>query len=376
MKENKKQFSFFPNIGMGEEKKVFIENLGILVNSGIGISEALGIISNETRSKRMREVIAEMQSKVEQGTPLWQTFRNANFFNESTISLIKMGEQSGQLGANLGAIAVQQQKDRVALSKIQNAMAYPVLVLFITFIVAIGIFWFILPKLQPVFTDLNVELPTITKIFIAFSAFLVHYGLVFVPILIIFVLIVGYFIFYYSESKFIGQAILFLIPGIRKMITEVEVSRFGYVLGNLLSAGVPLNDSLEALYESTNLVAYQRLYYVLKKNIEEGYSLQKSFLRFPEARKLFPGTIMQMIIVGEQSGNLSGVLKNIGEVFENKSENTIRNLTTALEPIMLILVWFGVMAVALSVILPIYSLIGGLNNQISPVTPVVHTISR
>ena len=363
---HKRKFNIFSNIGIGEEKNYFIENLAMLVNSGIGITEALGIVGNGLRSKKMKNVILDVKDEVEQGASLWQALNGTKFFSASIISLIKIGEQSGQLGRNLSAIAVQQQKNRIALSRIQSTMIYPILVLFLTLVVVIGIFWFILPKLIPVFTQLHIELPLITKIFIGFSAFLVNYGLIFVPALLIFLILAGYFIFSFPKTKFIGQAFLLSIPGVRKLMKEVEISRFGYVLSSLLSAGIPLNDSLSALYDSTRLEAYKKLYWSLKKNIEEGYSFRKSFVLFPNTRKLIPGTIEQMIIIGEQSGNLSIALKNIGETFENKSDTTIKNLTVALEPFLLIFVWFGVMAVALSVILPIYSLIGGMNNEISP----------
>ncbi len=377
MKKNKKKkLNIFSKINLGEERNYFIENLAMLVNAGVGITESLGIITSGIRSKKIRRIILDVKNEVEQGAPLWQALKEAGIFSASTITLIKIGEKSGQLGANLNAIAVQQQKDRVALSRIQSAMAYPILVLSVTLIVAIGIFWFILPKLIPVFTELNVQLPLITKIFIAFSSFLVNYGLIFIPALLFFIILVSYFIFYNQQTKFIGQAFLFSIPGIKKLMREIEISRFGYILGNLLSAGVSLNDSLSVLYDSTNLENYKKLYGSIRKHVEEGNSLQKSFLLFHNTNKMIPSTIVQMIVVGEQSGNLSGVLKNIGEAFENKSDNTIKNLTVALEPILLIFVWFGVMAVALSIIMPIYSLIGGMNKEIAPSIPVTNVIVR
>jgi len=360
------KFDFLPNITVNEEKSYIIENLAMLINAGVGIGESLKIIGSGIRSRKTKSIISNVKEEVEQGMPLWQAFKNTKFFNSSIISLIKIGEQSGQLGTNLSAIAIQQQKDKISLSRLQSAMAYPILVLSITLIVAIGIFWFVIPKLVPIFTQLNVKLPLITKIFISFSSFLVNYGLIFIPFFLFFLFLIFYFIFSYSETKFIGQAFLFSIPGVKKLIREVEISRFGYILGNLLSSGIPLHDSLSALSDSTRLLNYKKLYENLKKNIEEGYSFQKSFMLFKNTNKLIPAAITQMIIVGEQSGNLSGVLKNIGEVFEKKSDNTVKNLTVALEPILLIFVWFGVLAVALSVILPIYGLIGGMNNQISP----------
>ena len=138
------KFDFLPNINVSEEKSYIIENLSMLINAGAGIGESLEIIAKGLHSGRIKSVILNVKHEVEQGMPLWQALKNTKFFSFSTISLIKIGEQSGKLGTNLSAIAIQQQKDKISLSRIQSAMAYPVLVLSITFIVAIGIFWFVI----------------------------------------------------------------------------------------------------------------------------------------------------------------------------------------------------------------------------------------
>jgi type II secretory pathway component PulF len=143
---------------------------------------------------------------------------------------------------------------------------------------------------------------------------------------------------------------------------EVEIARFGYLLGTLLQAGLAVNLALESLANATDFIVYRNFYLYLGKSIEEGYSFQKSFSSYKNTAKLIPTPILQLIIAGEKSGNLSKTLLKVGEMFEEKSDITTKNLTIILEPILLVFVWLGVVSVALAVILPIYGLVGGLDS--------------
>ena len=140
----------------------------------------------------------------------------------------------------------------------------------------------------------------------------------------------------------------------------MELARFGYLLGSLLEAGMPIVDSIKSIKETVSFYNYRKFYSFLENSIEEGNSFQKSFSSYKKINKLFPSPIQQIIIAAEKSGHLSDALKKIGNVFEERLENTTKNLAVILEPILLVIVWFGVMAVAFAVILPIYGLIGGL----------------
>jgi type II secretory pathway component PulF len=142
---------------------------------------------------------------------------------------------------------------------------------------------------------------------------------------------------------------------------EAELSRFGYLLGTLLHAGLPITAALESVSKATTLDRYRQLFDYLRKEVESGQTLHTSLARFRRSRKLVPSTIAQMIAAGEQSGSLSDTLLKIGENFESKMEITMKNLSIILEPLLLVIVWAGVVAVAMAVIFPIYSLIGQFN---------------
>jgi type II secretory pathway component PulF len=352
---------WLPGINLNKEKEYLIENLSMLLAAGMDILSAIEAIKVEIKSKRMRKIMESLKEDVESGSSLWQALEKSHLLPVHTIFLIRLGEETGQLPANLSIVATNQRKERDFHSKIRSAMIYPVIVFSLTLIISVGIAWFVLPRLAAVFTQLKIELPIVTKVMISIGSFLGAYGSIFIPGVILIIGLSIYFIFIFSKTKFIGQGVLFLIPGVSRLIQEIELACFGYVLGTLLKAGLLVTDALGSLQGATTIKAYQSFYSHLKNNIEEGNSFQKSISSYPKSGKLIPVPVQQMIITGEQSGRLSETLIKINETFEAKTDNTTKNLTIILEPVFLVIVWLGVISVALAVILPIYSLIGGLN---------------
>ncbi len=356
--EEKKLSTF----GLSKERDHFIENLSMLVLSGMSINSALASIIKETKSQGMRAILERVLAEVESGSPIWKAFDKTRLFKGYTISLIRLGEESGNFAENLKVVALEEEKDREFKSKVRSALMYPIFVLGLTAIVGIGISWFILPKLAKIFTDLKLALPFITKVLLGFGVFLSKYGLIVVPIGALVLGIIFYFVFINAKTKFIGESVIFSIPGIKTLMMEVEVARFGYLLGTLLEAGLPVTKAIDSLANASEVLRYKAFYIHLRDSVDMGNSFQKSFGLYKKIDKLIPQPIQQLVISGEQSGNLNKTLIKVGQVLEAKSDTTTKNLTIIMEPILLVIVWLGVVTVAFAVILPIYSLVGGLNN--------------
>ncbi len=357
-----KKRGFFFNFWLGTEKEYFMENLAMLLTSGMDILSSIRAVKSEIHSSRMKEIIANIEDEVESGSSLWRALEKSKVISSHIIFLIRLGEETGRLSENLKLVVIQQQKDRELKSRIKSAMIYPVVVLSLTVVVGLGIAWFILPRLATVFSSLRLDLPPITRAMIAAGNFLNAYGSIVVPICLGLAAVLIYLFFFYPKTKFIGQAILFFLPGTKKLIKEVELTRFGYVLGTLLRAGLLVTYAVDSLSKATALKNYQKLYNHLRESIEEGSSFDRAFSEYKNSGRLIPVPVQQMVAASEQSGHLHETLFKIGETFERKTEDTTKNLSIILEPILLVIVWIGVVAVALSVILPIYSLIGGLSN--------------
>jgi len=362
-KKHQKSRPLFLSLGASQEKESFIENLAMLLASGMNVLSALDGIKSEMHSSRMKKMIDNLASEIDSGVSLSKALTETGIFPARITSLIRIGEETGRLSESLKVVATQQQKDRSFRSRIRSAMTYPVIVLVIAFLVGIGVIWFLLPRLANIFSGLNVQLPWITKALIALGNFVRINGLIVIPTLILFLILIVLILFVFPKTKVAGQAILFKIPGVKKLLVELELARFGYILGTLLNSGLPVIEALDSLREAANVRAYQKLYIHLRDNVKEGNSFQKSLTSYKNVDKLIPHHIQQMIIAAEQSGRLSASLLKIGKNFEEKSETTTKDLTVILEPILLVIVWVAVLLVALSVILPIYSLIGGLDKS-------------
>lgn len=351
----------FLNLGIGEERDYLVENLSLLLSAGLDVKVALEAIRQGVVSRRLQTIIHEVTQEISAGAPLSSALEQTELVAVQIIALIRIGERSGRLSENLRVIGEQYKKDREFRSKVRSAMMYPILVLSIAAVLGLGIAWLVLPRLVNVFHSLTIELPMITRILLAVGTFLGAHGHIFVPLIGLGILMIIYIVFLFPPTKRIGQALLFSIPGIRKLIREVELARFGYVLGTLLSAGVPIMQSLEALSDSTAFFKYKKLFRHLLEHVKLGDSFQKSFLSFRSLKALIPPPIQQMIISGEESGRLAEILIIIGETFEHRTETTTKNLVVVLEPILLALVSAAVLLVALAIIMPIYSLIGNFN---------------
>ncbi|BFT94401.1 MAG: type II secretion system F family protein [Minisyncoccus archaeiphilus] len=349
------------SIGLGEERKYFLENLAMLVDAGVPINESFRVISEGSKSKRMKDAICRMAEQIEGGFPLWKAMRASKLFTKQTISLVRIGEETANLVENLQIVVEQQKKEESFKSKVRSAIIYPLIILFVALVVAGGVCFFLLPRLTKVFKEMKIELPAITKALIAISTFFENYGLIVIPLGIILFLVLTYFLFIYKKTKHIGQFMSFHFFGVKRIIRETELARFGYNLGMLLRSGLSISECLDSLVKSTDFYGYRNLYKKMKVDIEEGRSFSEIFNEEKKVNDLIPRPIQQMIIVAERSGRLPETMIKINEIYEEKIDDTTKNLAVILEPILLIVIWTGVLLLALAIIMPIYGIIGDFN---------------
>ncbi|MFA5080491.1 MAG: type II secretion system F family protein [Candidatus Paceibacterota bacterium] len=353
-------FSFFT---LKEDKKYFLENLAMLIGAGVPINKSLALISNEVGSFKMKNLIKKMIENLEGGRSFSEVIKNSNLFSSQVFSLVKVGEKSGNLVDNLKILVEQQKKEESFRSKIATAVIYPFIILILSIFIVGGISFFLLPKLSKIFKDMNVDLPAITKTLMSFTAFLESYGIIAIPLILFFLIFLFYFLFIRTKTKFIGQYLSFNLFGGKRIIQENELARFGYNMGILLKSGLPIIECFDSLIDATDFYSYRDFYKDLKENIAEGKSFSYSF-QSKSADNLIPRPIQQMISVSENSGNLPETMFNIGKIYEEKIDNTTKNLAVILEPVLLVIIWIGVLLLSLAILLPIYGLIGNFNNGI------------
>ena len=359
-KKKKKKTGGLRSFGLGKEKEFLVENLSMLLGAGMDVVEALDSIVRELKSRSIKRVVNIVKEEIEAGSPIWKALDHSRLFSDHSISLIRIGERSGRLTENLQAISLQARKNRVFKSRIRSAMFYPVFVIILSITVALGISWFVLPKFVGMFKSFNQDLPVLTKALVSTGDFLLVYGAIVVPSILIVLVLFGFFFFVFKKTKFIGQWILFHIPPTKRLIMEIELSRLGFVLGSLFEAGLPVEEALEALKNSTTTYNYRKLYKFMQEQVYEGQTFMWCFRNYKKSKVMIPSPIQQMIGSGEKTGKLAESLLMVGETYETKTEITAKNLTTILEPIMLVVIGVGIMIVALAIITPIYGLLGNL----------------
>src|SRR3989344_2941746 len=240
------------NMGLGKFRSPFIQNLAMMLGAGLHVNDALSALEREAKKGPMHKLIGKIRVDVDNGLALWRAMDARGYFTPYSIALVRIGEESGNL-------AIQDEKDHAMKQKVKMAMIYPTIVIILTFIIAIGLSWFILPQLVGVLFALNVELPATTLAVIAVSDFFTKHGAVFVPSLVSGMALVG-ILAKFTKLQIVAQWILLRIPGIKTLIREASIARFGIILGSLMAAGVAPVESLRSLTEVTTLYSFKRFY--------------------------------------------------------------------------------------------------------------------
>jgi len=344
-----------------KDREYLTTNLTMLLKAAVPVGEALESLASTSNSKLFKQAITQMQHDIDEGMPLWKVLQRSGVISDQTLALVRLGEESGNLVANLEVATRQEEKQRILRSKVRSALIYPIFVLGLTGVVGIAVAWFLLPRLSQTFTQLNVPLPFISKFFLNIGVFLKQYGMYAIPGGLIAMILLLYLLFAAPKTKRAGIWLLFHTPGISRLMYEVEIARFGYLFGTLLEAGLGVTEALELLQNSTNAPQYQRFYRYLRDAFDQGYGFRDALPKYKGSRKLLPGSVQQLIIAGERSGSLAETLLTVGRTYEQKADTSTENLEVILEPILLVIVWLGVMGVAIAVILPIYKLTSGLS---------------
>lgn len=339
------------------DKVLFTKHLAVMIKSGIPLSEGLEALTTQARSTAFKKVLQEITKNVINGQQLAKAMsKHPNAFSEFYLGLIKVGEESGTLEENLSFLAEQMAKDYKLRKKIQGAMLYPGLVLSATVIMGSFIGVFILPKLIDFFAAFEVELPLTTRILLWLAHLMKTYGFLLVFGLLIFAL-ASYFLLRTSYLKYHWHRLVLKFPIFGELFSYAQLARFARNLGTLLKTGVPIIKSLEITANTLDNLAFRKQLILAKEQIEKGKELGKSL---EKTGTLFPPIVCKMITVGEKTGKLDEVLIYLGDFYDEEIDSISKNLSTVLEPILLVIIGLIVGFVALAIISPIYELTGSI----------------
>lgn len=333
------------------ELVIITRQLATMISSGLVLSDAIDILEEQQSNKTLKKALGEVSQDIKGGLTLAQALsKYPNIFPHLYVNLVKSGETSGKLDQVLLQMAEGLEKEREFKARIKGAMIYPVVVLSMMFVVIVIMIVFVIPKLITLYSQSTIELPLPTKILIVTSNLFVHFWWLGLGFLIAAVLLINRWNKTPEGNFFIGR--LFLrIPIVGKIITNVTLTNFNRTFGLLTSAGIPLLESIGVVTDLTDNPVFKKALKESYRGVEKGLPLSSLL-----TASVFPRIVGQMVKVGEETGKVDEIFFKLADYFESESDHLIKNLTVAIEPMILIVLGIGVAFLVISIILPIYKL--------------------
>lgn len=341
------------------EKITLTKHLAVMIKAGVSLAEALENLADQSSSKEVKKVLLKVKQKIDDGSSFHESLSIfPKIFDEMYLGIIEVGESTGNLDDSLAYLAEQLSKDYALKKKIKGALMYPGLVLSATGILAAFLSLFILPKLVDFFSAFDAELPASTKLLLWLANFMKDYGVIFFGIILA-IIVSLVFILRIPPIRLWKDRQILKVPFIGHLLIEREVATFSRNLSTLIRSGLPIFEGLKICGSSQVNLEYKRTIVGLSESLEKGVSISE-FLGKPQCKLLFPRLVADMVAVGEKTGSVDESLNYVSQFYEDDIEETARNLTTIMEPAILIVIGLMVAFIALAIIGPIYQLTGSL----------------
>lgn len=329
----------------------FTRQLATMISSGLPLTEALSILEVQSKPS-LALIVGDILREIQGGATLSEAMaKHKKAFSGVYISLVKAGEAAGALDEILNRLADNLEKQKEFRAKTRGALIYPVIVTVGMLIVAVLMMVFVVPQLAEMYADFDAELPLPTLILIAMSDFLVNFWYV--------ILVVGGAGLYgfnhwrkTDKGSFIYDKFLLDLPIFGKLRAQIALSELARTMSLLIGAGISLVEALEIVDSVMDNLIYKRALTQIMKNVKKGVPLSVALSR----EEVFPPLFPNMVAVGEETGKMQEVLLKVSDYFEAEAEQQIKNLTTALEPLIMVVLGIGVGFLVISIIMPIYNL--------------------
>lgn len=335
----------------------FFENLALMVKSGIPLNEALEVLAAETRSAGFKKILQNIKAQVEGGTSFADALEETRYiFGDLAVNIIQAGEVNGTLEDNIRYVADLLQRQQELKEKLQTALIYPEIVLTLAFIIGGGIAIFILPRLVPLFTSLNVKLPLMTRVLLAVSNFLQQRGSL---IALSIAVLVGIYILLIrlEPVKLFMHSLSLHLPLIGGILMDYQLALFSQVFGTLFRSGLTIQASLEATTKAVTNLRYRQVLKKAQKRLVAGVPLSVILYTYPH---FFPQQTIALLSVGEKSGKLGESFDYLAKFYDREVDTATKRLPTVMEPLLLFVIALIVLFVALAIIMPIYEITSSL----------------
>lgn len=340
-----------------KDKVVFIRQLATLIGAGLPLSQSLHTVLDQTGNKKLQSIVQEIVGDVEGGKSLSSAFgKHPTVFDGVFISLVTAGELSGTLDQSLQRVADQQEKDAATMSKIKGALTYPLIVLVVIGLVLAFMLFTVVPQVEKLYKDLHKSLPFLTQIMVDAASFLASFW--WIALIVVGVAI--YFILQYLKTESgirFKDEFKLKVPVFGKMFQKLYMARFTRTGQTLLSTGVSMLDMLRVTSSAVNNTVLAKSIDRAAEKVKGGKALSAALEPEPVILALVP----QMIKIGEQSGRIDEMLGKVAQVYEEELDEQIKTISTAIEPILMVVLAIVAGGMVGAILLPIYSLVNGIN---------------
>lgn len=342
-----------------DELTLFSRQFATLIESGVPISRSLHILSMNTDNKTLQRTLSTVTDDIENGSSLSVALsKHKKIFPPLYIDMVAAAEIGGALPEVLDRLATYMEKDKSVRGKVKSAFTYPTIVMLVAIIAVVVILSVVIPKFVPLFEDLGAELPLPTRILMSSSTFLQSYWYIALMAVAAF----GVGVFLYSKTKVGREHIDWLklnIPIIGVVVQKSSIARFARTLETLQRSGVPLVESLSIVGKTSGNVHIERAIQHALNSLEEGQGIAKPLA----TTNIFPPLVTQMMEIGEETGELERLLSKVADFYEEEVDVAVKNLTSMIEPIITVFLGVVVGFIAIAVIMPMYEMMGEMQNQ-------------
>jgi type IV pilus assembly protein PilC len=335
---------------------VFTRQFATMIDAGLSVVKCLDILQQQTRDTKLKEVIAATRRDVAGGASLTEAIsKHPRVFSPLYVNMIRSAEAAGILDQVLDRIAIFLEKEAEIKGKIKSAMMYPCVVFCFAVLMLVALVFFVLPKFKEIFETMQLKLPPTTRFLLGFSSFAGHFWYLFV------LGGIGVFIAYKmiartEKGRYQLDLLKLRVPIMGDLLLKTAVSRFARTFGTLVSTGVPVLRALEIVADTAGNMVVSQAVTKARASVKEGEKISAPLY----ASKLFPLMVTQMIAVGEETGRLDQMLSKVSDFYDGEVEATLKGLTSLIEPLMIVGLGGIVGLIAVSVISPIYQLVGSI----------------
>lgn len=353
----KDAFNNMQRVGL-RDLVVFSRQFATMIDAGLSVVKCLDILQKQTRNPKMKEVIGEVKRDVAGGMSLTEAIqKHPRIFSPLYVNMMRSAEAGGILDQVLNRLSGFLEKEQETRNKIKSAMMYPTVVFCFATLMLLGLLFFVLPKFKGIFETMGLDLPLTTKVMLNSSMYMKNYWYIY--LVVIAGSVVLFKVFGRTErGKYAIDAAKLRVPIFGDLILKTAVSRFARTFGTLITSGVPVLRALDIVSETAGNRVISDVVVRARQSIKEGEKISTPLF----GSKIFPVMVTQMIAIGEETGRLDQMLDKVSNFYDDEVDNTLKGLTSLIEPLMIVGLGLIVGFIAVSVISPIYSLVGSLGS--------------